>query len=79
MGRPAGMDSDYVFMGWYLDEAFQTPVDWSSTCLLYTSLSVGDDDYQCIQGSGLETLLPTSTLSRILQEDLEPDFADRCV
>ena len=38
-------------------------------------LSVGDDDYQCIQGSGLETLLPTSTLSRILQEDLEPDFA----
>ena len=25
------MDSDYVFMGWYLDEAFQTPVDWSST------------------------------------------------
>ncbi|WP_134109742.1 TPM domain-containing protein [Ruthenibacterium lactatiformans] len=40
-------------------------------------LSVGDDDYQCIQGSGLETLLPTSTLSRILQEDLEPDFADK--
>ena len=31
VGRPAGMDSDYVFMGWYLDEAFQTPVDWSST------------------------------------------------
>ncbi|MFQ7005013.1 MAG: TPM domain-containing protein [Ruthenibacterium lactatiformans] len=26
-------------------------------------LSVGDDDYQCIQGNGLETLLPTSTLS----------------
>lgn len=38
-------------------------------------LSIGDDDYQCIQGSGLETLLPTSTLSRILQENLEPDFA----
>ena len=31
VGRPVGMDSDYVFMGWYLDEAFQTPVDWSST------------------------------------------------
>ena len=31
VGRPAGTDSDYVFMGWYLDEAFQTPVDWSST------------------------------------------------
>lgn len=38
-------------------------------------LSVGDDDYHCIQGSGLESLLPTSTLSRILQEELEPDFA----
>lgn len=38
-------------------------------------LSIDDDDYQCIQGSGLETLLPTTTLSRILQEDLEPDFA----
>ena len=38
-------------------------------------LSIDDDDYQCIQGSGLETLLPTATLSRILQEDLEPDFA----
>ena len=31
VGRPAGMDSDYVFMGWYFDPAFQTPVDWSST------------------------------------------------
>jgi len=38
-------------------------------------LSIDDDDYQCIQGSGLETLLPTTTLSRILQEELEPDFA----
>lgn len=38
-------------------------------------LSIGDDDYQCIQGSGLESLLPTTTLSRILQEELEPDFA----
>ena len=27
-------------------------------------LSIGDEDYQCIQGSGLESLLPTSTLSR---------------
>ena len=31
VGRPVGMDSDYVFMGWYFDPAFQTPVDWSST------------------------------------------------
>lgn len=38
-------------------------------------LSVGDEDYQCIQGSGLEKSLPTPTLSRILNEYLEPDFA----
>lgn len=38
-------------------------------------LDIAHEDYQCLQGSGLETLLPTTTLSRILQEDLEPDFA----
>lgn len=31
MGRPVGVDSDYVFMGWYLDPGYQTEVDWSST------------------------------------------------
>ncbi len=40
-------------------------------------LSIEDDDYHCLQGKGLERLLPTTTLSRILQEDLEPDFAAR--
>ncbi len=40
-------------------------------------LSIGDDDYQCMQGRGLEDQLPTTTLSRILQEQLEPDFAAR--
>ena len=38
-------------------------------------LDIAGDDYQCVQGSGLETTLPTSRLSSILQEDLEPDFA----
>lgn len=38
-------------------------------------LSIGGQDYQCMQGSGLEDQLPTMTLSRILQDDLEPDFA----
>lgn len=38
-------------------------------------LSIGDDDYHCIQGSGLETLLPTTTISRILQEKMENHFA----
>ncbi|MEG2697611.1 MAG: TPM domain-containing protein, partial [Ruthenibacterium sp.] len=38
-------------------------------------LDIQNQDYQCIQGSGLESSLPTPTLSRILQEELEPDFA----
>ena len=38
-------------------------------------LSIGEQDYQCTTGSGLEDSLSTMTLSRILQEDLEPDFA----
>ncbi|MEG1447587.1 MAG: TPM domain-containing protein, partial [Ruthenibacterium sp.] len=38
-------------------------------------LDTNAEDYQCVQGRGLENLLPTSTLSRILQESLEPDFA----
>ena len=38
-------------------------------------LSIGGDDYQCMQGAGLEDQLPTSTLSRILREDLEPGFS----
>ena len=31
VGRPAGVDSDYVFMGWYLDPGYQTEVDWNAT------------------------------------------------
>lgn len=38
-------------------------------------LDIAGQDYQCLQGSGLEDTLTTPTLSRILQEDLEPDFA----
>ncbi|MEG2930409.1 MAG: TPM domain-containing protein, partial [Ruthenibacterium sp.] len=38
-------------------------------------LDIQNQDYQCMQGSGLESSLPTPTLSRILQEELEPDFA----
>lgn len=40
-------------------------------------LDIAGDDYQCVQGSGLETTLPTTVLSRILREELEPDFAAR--
>ena len=34
----------------------------------------GEDDYRCIQGSGLERTLPTSTLSTILRSDMEPNW-----
>ena len=38
-------------------------------------LDIEGQDYQCIQGRGLENYLPTTTLSRILRKELEPDFA----
>lgn len=38
-------------------------------------LDISGEDYMCIQGTGLESLLPTSRVSMILQEYLEPDFA----
>ena len=33
------------------------------------------EEYWCVQGAGLETRLPTSSISRILQQYMEPDFA----
>ena len=38
-------------------------------------LVTGAEDYWCVQGAGLETRLPTSSISRILNTYLEPDFA----
>lgn len=35
----------------------------------------GGGDYHCTQGQGLEKTLPTSTISMILQQQLEPSFA----
>ena len=29
-GRPANVDDDYEFAGWYLDPAFENPVDWNA-------------------------------------------------
>lgn len=37
----------------------------------------GADDYWCLQGKGIETTLPTSTLSRILQTEMEPNWVER--
>ena len=38
-------------------------------------LSVGDDDYWAMQGTGLEDTLSSGKISSILNEYLEPDFA----
>ncbi len=38
-------------------------------------LAIGDDDYYTIEGTGLERNLPTSELSALWNEYLEPDFA----
>jgi uncharacterized repeat protein (TIGR02543 family) len=31
IGKPAGVDDDYIFAGWYLDPGFTEKVNWSST------------------------------------------------
>lgn len=38
-------------------------------------LVTGAEDYWCVQGAGLETQLPTTSIQRILNEALEPSFA----
>lgn len=38
-------------------------------------LSIGDDDYWCMQGKGLEKSLTSGTIGNILEQYLEPDFA----
>ncbi len=38
-------------------------------------LSIGDDDYFCMQGKGLEGLLPSGRIGNLLEAYLEPDFA----
>ncbi|MCI8386967.1 MAG: TPM domain-containing protein [Clostridiales bacterium] len=38
-------------------------------------LSIGDDDYWCVQGQGLEKSLTSGTIGNILADHLEPDFA----
>lgn len=43
--------------------------------VLYVTPDTDDGDYQMVQGKGIESTLPTSTLSRILSNYLEPDFA----
>lgn len=40
-------------------------------------LSIGDDDYYALQGSGLERTLSSGTLSYLLYEYLEPYFAQQ--
>lgn len=44
---------------------------------VFLLLVPGADDYWCLQGKGLETTLPTSTLSRILQQQMEPQWVKK--
>lgn len=39
-------------------------------------VSTGDQDYYCMVGRGLEANFPIEELQQILDEDLEPDFAE---
>ena len=38
-------------------------------------LAIGEEDYYCLQGKGLEKTLPTSEIRTILDSVLEPEFA----
>lgn len=40
-------------------------------------LAIGEDNYYCLQGSGLESSLSSGTLQTILDTYLEPDFASK--
>lgn len=40
-------------------------------------LVINGDDYWCLPGSGLNSALPVSSISTILEEYCEPDFADK--
>lgn len=40
-------------------------------------LSIGDDDYWCTEGKGLEKTLTSGTIGDILADYLEPDFASQ--
>ena len=40
IGKPAGVEADYVFAGWYLDSAFQTPVNWKTAIMPASNLQV---------------------------------------
>lgn len=38
-------------------------------------LTIGEQDYWCLQGKGLEDALPSGTIKLMLNQQLEPDFA----
>lgn len=38
-------------------------------------LTIGEQDYWCLQGKGLENALPSGTIKLMLNQQLEPDFA----
>ncbi len=40
IGRPANVEADFVFAGWYLDPAGNTPVDWNNATMPAAKLTV---------------------------------------
>lgn len=57
-----------LFNGWKIGSA-----DDNNGVLLV--LAIGEEDYYCLQGNGLEKTLPTSDIQTILDSTLEPEFA----
>ena len=57
-----------LFNGWKIGSAS----DNNGVLLV---LAIGEEDYYCLQGKGLEKTLPTSDIQAILDSTLEPEFA----
>ena len=57
-----------LFNGWKIGSA----ADNNGVLLV---LAIGEEDYYCLQGKGLEKTLPTSEIQTILDSVLEPEFA----
>ena len=58
-----------LFNGWKIGSAS----DNNGVLLV---LAIGEEDYYCLQGKGLEKTLPTSDIQAILDSTLEPEFAE---
>ncbi|MCQ2437491.1 MAG: TPM domain-containing protein [Clostridia bacterium] len=63
------------------DYCYQLLESWGiggdDTLGLVLLMAIGDDDYYCMPGTRMGTLIDTATISNLLDSELEPYFADK--